>query len=227
MKNETIAFCIPGRTYSNYFLACWTATLMECFKIGINVEPPNWATGCNIYKIRNSCLRGDKEKGREQKPFQGKIKYDYLMWIDSDSVWQVSDFTYLYDIIKMRKDIHILSGVYRKLEFNNMDKSISTIISSDDDLRLLTTEELNVLPELSTVRGAGLGFCIMKYGVMESLDYPWFIPLPVLDKETKQLIDVCGDDQSLFIRLKEKGFDTWCATKVRIGHEKPCVYYME
>lgn len=195
--------------------------------MGVKVEPPNWATGCNIYKVRNSCLRGDNEKGRDQKPFQGKIKYDYLMWIDSDSVWKVSDFNYLYHTIKSRKDIHILSGVYRKPEFDNMSKSISTIISGDDDLRLLTTEELNALPELSTVRGAGLGFCIMKYGVMESLDYPWFIPLPVLDKETRQLIDVCGDDQSLFIRLKEKGFDTWCATKIRIGHEKPCIYYME
>lgn len=226
--SDTIVFCIPGRTYSNYFLACWTETFGECFKKGINVITPNWSTGCNIYNIRNNCLLGEREKGSKQKPFQGNYKYDYIMWIDSDSVWQVKDFLNLYNIIKNDKSIDILSGVYRKLDFKNMGVSTSVIIdTNEDDVKLLTTKDLDNLSEISDVRGAGLGFCIMRYGVMESLTYPWFIPLPITDKNTKELIDIAGDDWSLFIRLKQKGFCIKCATKIRIGHEKPCVYYME
>jgi len=30
---------------------------------------------------------GDENLGQNQKPFQGKIDYDFIMWIDSDMVF--------------------------------------------------------------------------------------------------------------------------------------------
>lgn len=222
MKNDTLIFCIPGRTFSNLFLGCWTATLFKCWSMGMQIIIPGWPTGNNIYRVRNLCLQGNPGGSPDQKPFQGKHKYDYIMWIDSDSVWKVEDFLQLYDQIKNRQDIHILTGIYR---IPSRKGKISVI--SDKRQELLNLEQIEAFSGLTKIYSSGLGFCIMRYGVLESIDYPWFVPLPIMDTETKKLRDVAGDDTSLFVRLKQKGFEVWCDPTIRIGHEKSYVFYME
>ena len=53
----------------------------------------------NVYHVRNMCLGGDVTKGARQKPFQGNIDYDYIMWIDSDMVFKPEDFTALINTL--------------------------------------------------------------------------------------------------------------------------------
>ena len=50
------------------------------------------ASSSNVFFVRNMCLNGDVLMGIDQKPFQGKINYDYIMWIDSDQVFSIQAF---------------------------------------------------------------------------------------------------------------------------------------
>ena len=47
-------------------------------------------------------------RGVHQKPFDGKIDYDYIMWIDSD---QIFSFEQIEKLISYDKDI--VSGIYK------------------------------------------------------------------------------------------------------------------
>lgn len=37
------------------------------------------------------CLGADVRRGEYQKPFDGKLDYDYIMWIDSDIIFKPKD----------------------------------------------------------------------------------------------------------------------------------------
>jgi hypothetical protein len=65
----------------------------------------------NRYFVCNSCLGGSSTGGKNQKPFQGKVDYDYLMWIDSDQVFKPEDFLNLLKKAQETK-VSILSGLY-------------------------------------------------------------------------------------------------------------------
>ena len=82
---------MPGKTFSDNFLKSWTDLLDELPKYNIQ-----WGLSqkyhVNRYFVCNSCLGGSSIGGKNQKPFQGKVDYDYLMWIDSDQVFKPKDF---------------------------------------------------------------------------------------------------------------------------------------
>jgi hypothetical protein len=102
----TVIFCIPGQTFSINFLRKWSRLLQWCEQNAVNY-------GCSfeydpiIYNARNRCLKGEVEKGKKQMPFDGKIDYDYTMWIDSDILFEPEDFQRL---LSNQKDI--VSGLY-------------------------------------------------------------------------------------------------------------------
>lgn len=207
-----IVFCIPGQTFSNTFLQCWTDLILACPQLGVHPICPIFPYISNVYISRNVCLLGDPQKGLGQKPFQGKIHYDYMMWIDSDSEWTISEFKRLLDLMESNKHIHILSGVY-------MHGNGETLVTLDDAGELLLPGELEQLPELVKMPHTGMGFMLVRSGVFEYIKYPWFVPILPMD-EQGNIIDIMGDDVAFCERAKQIGFDTWIATSVRIGHEK-------
>ena len=91
-KPLTVVFCITGGPFSHNFLKCWTALHGFCLQNNIKPILINPQSSV-VYYARNLCLGGDVRRGINQKPFDGKIDYDYLMWIDSDMVFSVKDFT--------------------------------------------------------------------------------------------------------------------------------------
>jgi len=62
--------------------------------------------------VRNLCLAGDKKGLPNQKPFQGKVNYDYIMWIDSDNIFTVKQFKHLLNAMETQKEISVLAGIY-------------------------------------------------------------------------------------------------------------------
>ena len=102
-----IIFCLPGASYSGRFLQCWTNLLGELpqHKISYGLSQDYL---CNIYHARTKVLGVSIERGVDQKPFDGKVDYDYIMWIDSDMVFKPEDFFKLID-----HDKDIVSGMYK------------------------------------------------------------------------------------------------------------------
>ena len=221
--SETVIFCIPGTTFSHKFLASWTATLQWCQNNGINVILSQ-ATGANIYEVRNKTLGGYIKFGPFQKPFQGSIKYDWIMCLDSDQTWSIKDFQKILNTMRGNPNIPILTGVYCRV--TDQESNYTTILKFVDDstlnraYRLLSYRELSELPELCKVDGAGLGFCMFRYGVFESIDFPWYRPYDIIDLKLNKYIQAAGEDVSLFMYLKEAGIDLWCDTTLKIKHEK-------
>ena len=89
-KQITIVFCLPGRTFSNNFLLCWSELLMTCIKNNIN-PLVSCSYDSNVNFVRSKCLGYDVLRGKDQKPFDGKLDYDYIMWIDSDIIFKIEE----------------------------------------------------------------------------------------------------------------------------------------
>lgn len=101
-----IVFCLPGRNYSGTFLQCWTQLMGWCLSNGITMSMQQYYS-CNIYYSRNMCLGGNVLNGANQKPYNGQLDYDYMMWIDSDVIFSVDQFIKL---LQYQKDI--VGGLY-------------------------------------------------------------------------------------------------------------------
>ena len=84
-----IIFCLPGNSFSGNFLSSWSELLLICAQNGIT-PLLSQRYSCNIYYARSNCLGADVTRGQHQKPFDGKIDYDYIMWIDSDIIFNIN-----------------------------------------------------------------------------------------------------------------------------------------
>ena len=93
---KKVLFCLPGRQYSGNFLKCWTNLLAACMEKGIAVSVSQHYSPV-VYFARTMCLGGDYNFGVNQKPFQGNLEYDYIMWIDSDILFTPEHFFSLLD----------------------------------------------------------------------------------------------------------------------------------
>lgn len=70
------------------------------------------------------------------------------------------------------------------------------------------------------VANTGMGFMLVKRGVFESLDYPWFRPI---EKRIGTMVDFTMEDVAFCLTAKEKGYKILVDPRVRVGHEKGTV----
>ena len=218
----SIVFCLPGRIFSDNFLNSWSSLLSHCNEF--SVKPYlRLAHSNNIYMVRNKCLAGEHNGDINQKPFDGKIDYDYIMWIDSDNVFTAKHFKELLDRIESNKKMDILAGLYlaedreRYLAHYLPDQKFRKFKSE-----FIKPEHLKDLPnEPFPVLFSGMGFMIVRYGVFEKLEYPWFEPYTLEQSGGKR--DVVGDDASFCLKAKDAGFKTFIDPRIVVGHEKPVI----
>jgi hypothetical protein len=160
-------------------------------------------------------LGGDLRRGENQKPFDGKLKYTHLMWIDSDMVFTVKHFQSLFN-----HDKDIVSGIY-KMENNTQYAVVEnldmTYLKQHGTFQFLVDEDMRKKSGLFKVAYTGLGFTLIKYGVFEALTYPWFEPLFFKHED---IVEFCSEDVSFCKKARDKGFDVWVDPLLRIGHEK-------
>jgi GT2 family glycosyltransferase len=201
-----VIFCVPGNTFSNRFVKCWTALQQELHKQNIEYELMCEYTP-NIYYIRGMLLGGNYSLGPSQHPWQGKKEYDYIMWIDSDIVFKPQHF---FKLLEHDKDM--VSGLYLKKPQTDSMADIPTSFACfvDDDYRNLMTHEAT--GEVIEVKANGMGWMLVKKGVYEKIDYPWF-----------GMINHHGEDLSFQLRAKDAGFDSYVDTSIIVGHEKGVV----
>ena len=204
-----IIFCIPGNSFSNRFLKCWTNLTKELHKRDIEYELFSQYIP-NVYKVRSLLLGADRKFGQYQTPWQGNKDYDYIMWIDSDQVFEPSDF---FKLLEHDKDI--VSGLYlRKPQGDTLDDIPIEFACFNEDGKMLYTNEVN--GELRKVWSNGMGWMLVKKGVFEKTVFPWFGPIITG-------LDFNGEDVSFQIRAKDAGFDSWVDTSIIVGHEKGVV----
>ena len=219
---KKVIFALPGREFSGKFLQSWTELVYACLQNGIQPIMSQHYSPL-LYYVRNMCLGGDNLAGIEQKPFGGRVDYDYVMWIDSDIVFTPEHF---FKLLEHDKDI--VSGLYMM----NDNVHYATVEDWDEEFFLerghfqfLNREMVQAKQgKLFPVDYTGFGWMLTKKGVFESLEYPWFQPLwTEHQKDGKVIRDFTMEDVAFCKMIKEKGFDVWIDPNIIVGHEKMMV----
>jgi hypothetical protein len=218
-NQTTIVFCLPGNRFSNNFLQSWTELLIWCGRNNIN-PLTSFAYDSNVYYVRSRCLGASVERGEYQIPFNGTIKYDYIMWIDSDMVFSP---THLENLIELNTPV--ACGIYKTAD----RETYATVENWDEDYykkngqfeflteRRVTDIRASVIP----VEYSGMGWMLMKKGVIENIKYPWFAPVWI--DTGKGMKEFSSEDVAFCQRIREAGYTVMADTSTVIGHEKSCI----
>lgn len=216
--SKKVIFCLPGTDFSGKFLQCWTELVITSLQNDIQVMLSQ-RQSCNIYYVRNMCLGADVTRGKNQKPFDGKVDYDFLMWIDSDIMFDSRQFLKLISY-----NVDIVSGTY----LMEGGQAFAIVKEWDEEFfkkhgyfEFMKLADLKDKKELMEVSYTGMGFILVKYGVFESLDYPWFKPI---EKKIGDMVDFTMEDVSFCLRAREKGYKILIDPTIKVGHEKRIVW---
>lgn len=223
-----IVFCIPGRTFSSRFLQCWTNLLGICHANNIDVVLSNRYSSV-VHFARAMCMGADLVNGEHQKPWQGKLDYDYMFWIDSDIVFSAEQ---VFAMINSPHDVtcglYMMEDTKHYAVVKDWDLTFFEKNGSFEFLTDATMQQFmqdNPKQRYMAVDYAGMGFMCIRKGVVEKLTYPWFYrPVERLKlSEGKEWVDMCSEDTAFCHNLKDKGVQIMLDTTIRVGHEKTMV----
>lgn len=214
-KNEVVhvnlMICTPGHSVMAEYLKSllhWSAKASE---YGITWALANGYSS-HVADAREVTLAGTKMNSLvENRPFEGKLTYDKLLWIDSDIEFLPEDVAKLY-----KTDKDIVCGAYLQangdvMVYESLEKGPYTIA------------EVEKMRDLVEVETAGFGFICVKQGVFEKLSRPWFqsasttVPLETGEDYTFQMI---GEDVSWCQRVRDLGYTIWFDPSVKLNHHK-------
>jgi hypothetical protein len=203
IKGKTFVFCVPGRTFSSEFMLSFIELLSFIsanggnFKLSVQYLPIVNASRCK-------CLGADVMRGKNQVPFGGKIKYDYLMWIDSDVVFTQKQFMELLD---MNKDI--ASGWYAQPGTHSDGSSSTPVVETMANnffnkhgyFEFVSSKDMENKNKPFKADYIGFGWVLIKKGVFEKLEYPWFAPRMRYMENGVQ--DLCSEDVAFCLERKK------------------------
>ena len=214
-----IVLCIPGNTFSR-------EVMMDVIKFLEEARLAEWEVVLtmdydpNVYYVRNKLLGGDVGRGETQKPYNGEIEYDYVLWIDSDIRF---NFKMIERLASHKKDA--ICGLYRMKDLKNF-----TVVRHMDDeyfkehksYQFLTVEDVEKMhksqkAELFVIDYTGMGMFLVSRQAIEKLEYPWFQPIW---KDIGDMRDFTSEDVGFCIKLRETGTTIYCDPAVIGGHMK-------
>jgi len=219
IAGKTVVFCLPGRGVSYTFLKNFVTLCFDLVQNKASIQiSQDYSSMVNFARCK--CLGANVLRGPDQLPWDGKLKYDYQLWIDSDIVFNVEKF---YQLVLM--DEKIASGWY--CTEDGKTTSVAHWLDEDDfkgNGGVMNHETLDSIAKRKkpfTVDYAGFGWLLIKHGVFEAkeMPYPWFAP-KVQVFESGAVQDMCGEDVSFCLDAQEAGFDIWADPRIRVGHEK-------
>ena len=217
IKGKSIVFCLPGRGCSYIFLKNFVQLAFDLVQNGTQIQiSQDYSSMVNFARCK--VLGANVLRGPNQIPWDGKLKYDYQLWIDSDIVFDTEKFWQLVDLAIPAEveEKEIVAGWYA---------TVAHWLDEDDFaknggvMNHETVESISRKKKPFTVDYTGFGWVLIKHGVFERLEYPWFAPkMQVFESGNVQ--DMCGEDVSFCLDAKKEGIVTWCDPRIRVGHEK-------
>ena len=223
-KGKTIVFCLPGRGCSYIFLKNFVQLCFDMVQNGMSIQiSQDYSSMVNFARCK--CLGANVLRGPNQIPWDGKLAYDYQLWIDSDIVFDTNKFWQLADLAIPAEEAEkeITAGWYATED--GKTTSVAHWLEEDDFRKnggVMNHEMVDGISKRKkpfTVDYTGFGWVAIKHGVFEKLPYPWFAPkMQVFESGAVQ--DMCGEDVSFCLDAIEEGFEIWCDPRIRVGHEK-------
>lgn len=218
-----IVICTPGSSFSKEWLDCFIPLWNWC--LSNNIHPiHSTAKSNNIHLVRAKCLGADVQRGKHQKPFDGKIGYDYILWIDSDSIFKPE---HLQKLLSHNLDIVAGLQAFDGGGGYTCGKLDDEYFKKNGVMEYYTPQNIGkaklIKPDLIEADYTGFGFLLVKYGVFENkkVEYPWFAP-KIFDIDG--ITDMSMEDTSWCIKARQAGYNINVDTSVRIGHLKNYIY---
>jgi len=224
MKGKSIVFCLPGRSCSYTFLKSFVQLCFDLVQNGMSIQiSQDYSSMVNFARCK--VLGANVLRGPKQIPWDGKLNYDYQLWIDNDIVFNSEKFWQLCDLALPAEgeENPIVTGWYATEDGHTT--SVAHWLDGEDFRRNggvmnhETVESISRRKKPFTVDYMGFGWVLIKKGVFESIDYPWFAP-KMQTFESGNVVDMTGEDVSAALDFKAAGFEIWCDPRVRVLHEK-------
>lgn len=214
----TIVACIPGREFSGRFFDAWNEFVEKCHLIGVKLVVSRRYDAV-VYYARNKVAGGDVRRGAKQAPWGGELDYDYMLWIDSDVLFRFEDFqALLAHKVDMVAGLYLMSDNARFAAVERMDEAV---FAKAGEFEFLTPAKLAGRQGLVQVDYCGFGFVLVRKGVFEKLEYPWFRPLYL---ELGGVSEFTAEDVGFCLMAKRAGMKMFVDPKVVVGHEKTVVF---
>lgn len=213
MNNHiNLIIATPGHSMMASYVKSLISTIDELSKRGISVTFTN-AYASHVGDAREVTISGTFNNSlTEQKPLEGAITYDKILWIDSDIAWTPENVIELYE-----SDKDIISGCYLLAsgEVVAYEKLFGPPFLHEQVMNMVEPVE---------VSSVGFGFLCIKSGIFEKLSRPWFQSTngTYIDPETKKetIFPIMGEDVSWCKRVKDLGFKIWLDPNVKVLHHK-------
>lgn len=216
---KKIVLCLPGATFSREFVQCLTNAVSHLSRLGHLIQL-SFAYDANVHYARSRVVLCETLRGVDQNPFDGKIEYTHMMWIDSDVLFTAEDILKL-----LAHDKDIVTGCYimhDNAHYPLVEKMVDAHFLEKGHYEFLDRKTLDDKKDngLFTVEYTGFGFLCVKHGVFESLKYPYFRP-EILDFGTDgRIMEQASEDVSWCMRVRELGYTVWCDPEVKVAHQK-------
>ena len=138
-----------------------------------------------------------------------KNKYDYILWIDSDMVFES---TVLYDLLEADKDIVSAVCFMRRAPY---EPCIYSKMRMGATLEEDQIEKYYDYPEgVFEVEACGLAMVLMKVVVLEDILYKTGQPFFPIRSDHRTL----GEDLSFCYNARKSGHKIWATSKPKVGH---------
>lgn len=213
----TIVACIPGREFSGRFFDAWNEFAEKCRAVGVSLIVSRRYDAV-VYYARNKVAGGDVRRGARQSPWGGEIDYDYMLWIDSDVVFRFEDFQRL-----LAHKVEMVAGLYLMADnarYSAVEHMSEDTFREQGEFEFLTPQKLAHRHGLVKVDYCGFGFVLIRKGVFERLEYPWFRPLYM---EMGECTDFTSEDVGFCLMAKRAGIPMMIDPDVVVGHEKAVI----
>jgi hypothetical protein len=207
MNKVNVIIATPGHSMMSVYVKS-LFRLIEVF----NQKGITWAWSSeyssHVGDAREITLSGSfKNEINNNKPLQGELDYDTILWIDSDISFNPEDAMKLIE-----SDKEITSGAYL---LGGGDVTVYEKLLGPGYLY----EQVKQMKDLTKVEGCGFGFLAVKKGVFESLSRPWFQSAMVKTKDGFEF-PMMGEDLSWCKRVSDAGFEIWFDPTLRVIHNK-------
>ena len=248
-RGKKIVFCLPGRGVSYTYLKNFVQLCFDMVSNQMSVQiSQDYSSMVNFARCK--CLGANVLRGPDQIPWDGKLDYDYQLWIDSDIVFNTEKFWQLLDLAlpaeavtqeDITDDEGKITGM-RQIINNEHEREIAagwystedgktTSVAhwlDEDDFRsnggVMNHEMVDGISKRKkpfTVDYTGFGWVLIKKGVFEDEKMTYPWFAPKMQVfESGAVQDMCGEDVSFCLDAMDAGFKIWCDPRIRVGHEK-------
>jgi len=141
----------------------------------------------------------------------GRFTYDWIVWIDSDIVWEPEVLERL-----MSHNLDVVSAIVPI----NAGGALSIMkLDAEGHPNQMTWKDFIMEDAPVEVDGVGFGMVAVRYGVFEGTSRPWFHIRKARIPAVPFTVNY-GEDYSACLNMKDSGFKIWVDPFARVEHIK-------